>query len=140
MKKLTANNMKRCIGCYSCSLACARNVHKSLSWKRSGIRIHSSGGISTGYEATVCLACDPPPCATVCPTEALKPRKGGGIILKESLCIHCGECAKACPVDAIYFDPEKNIPVFCIHCGMCVPYCPHNCIEMTATSEEENDE
>jgi Fe-S-cluster-containing hydrogenase component 2 len=140
MKVLKAVNMKRCIGCYSCSLACARTIHKSLSWKRSGIRIHSSGGISTGYEATVCLACDPPPCASVCPTQALKPRKGGGILLKQKLCIHCGECAEACPVDAIYFDPQIFLPVFCIHCGSCVPFCPHDCLEMAEPSKESGNE
>lgn len=139
-KVLRPTNMKRCIGCYSCSLACARNVHKSLSWKKSGIRIHSSGGISTGFQATVCLACDPAPCALVCPTQALKPRKGGGVLLKEKQCIHCGECAEACPVDAIYHDPDKGTPVFCIHCGRCVPYCPHECIELVESPVEQSNE
>ena len=32
MKILTAPRMERCIGCHSCSLACARLVHKFLSW------------------------------------------------------------------------------------------------------------
>ncbi|MDK2922264.1 MAG: hypothetical protein PWR24_1821 [Desulfonauticus sp.] len=130
MKKLKAIDMKKCIGCYSCSLACAREVHKSLSWKRSGIQIRSSGGISTGFEAIYCLACDPPPCAEVCPTQALTPRKGGGILFKEKQCIACAECAKACPVGAIYFDLELRKPIFCLHCGRCVSFCPHNCIDL----------
>lgn len=140
MKILKASNMKRCIGCYSCSLACARSVHKSFSWKRSGIRIHSSGGISTGYEATVCLACNPAPCSSVCPTDAIKPKKGGGVVFREKVCINCGECAEACPVNAIYFDPDKNIPVFCIHCGRCVPFCPHDCLEMAEITKETSNE
>ena len=41
--------MDRCIGCHSCSLACARLIHKRLSWSASGIRIHSTGGLSTGF-------------------------------------------------------------------------------------------
>ncbi len=130
MKVLRAPNMSRCIGCYSCALACARINHKSLSWRRSGIHIRSSGGISTGFEARFCLACDPAPCAEVCPTGALRQRKGGGILLKKELCIHCEECAKVCPVEAIYFDPELRIPIFCIHCGRCVEFCPHNCLEL----------
>ncbi len=32
MNILTTPNMERCIGCYSCSLACARLVHRNLSW------------------------------------------------------------------------------------------------------------
>jgi len=63
MKILTTPRMERCIGCNSCSLACARLVHKRLSWLAAGIRIMSTGGLSTGFEARSCMACDPAPCA-----------------------------------------------------------------------------
>lgn len=130
MKRLKAVDMKKCIGCYSCSLACSREVHKSLSWIKSGIHIRSSGGISTGFEAIFCLACDRPPCVDVCPTMALKPRAGGGIVLRQNLCIGCGECEKACPIGAIYFDKETAKPIFCFHCGKCVELCPHGCLKL----------
>ncbi len=79
MKILTTPHMERCIGCYSCSLACARLVHRNLSWLTAGIRIKSSGGLSTGYTAITCLACNPAPCAAACPTGAFSQRKGGGV-------------------------------------------------------------
>ena len=104
MKTLITPRMERCIGCNSCSLACARLVHKRLSWMAAGIRISSSGGMSTGFEARTCLACSPAPCSEVCPTGAYTTRKGGGVIVKKNLCIRCGDCAHACPVDAIYLD------------------------------------
>lgn len=129
MKVLRASRMDRCIGCHSCSLACARMVHKQLSWNRAGIRIKSAGGITTGFEATVCLACDPAPCVMACPTGAFSQRRGGGVVVKRELCIRCGACAEACPVDAVYLDAEGN-PYVCIHCGRCVPFCPHTCLEM----------
>ena len=138
MKILRATAMGRCIGCYSCSLACARLVHKSVSWKRAGIHIRSSGGLSTGFEARVCLACNPAPCAQACPENALVQKKGGGVILKKDKCSGHGECAKACPVDAIYMDSELEIPVFCIHCGRCVQYCPHECLEMIEITSPED--
>jgi ferredoxin len=50
-------------------------------------------------------------------------------MVKMKLCIQCGECAEACPVDAIYLDATSN-PYVCIHCGQCVPFCPHDCLEM----------
>lgn len=138
MKILRASRMDRCISCFSCSLACARLVHKSLSWQRAGIRIRSAGGLSTGFEAQVCLACDPAPCAGACPTGAFSQRKGGGVIVKRELCIKCGECSRACPVDAILMDPEIGFPIVCIHCGRCVAFCPHDCLELVdATAETE---
>ena len=129
MKYLTAPRMERCIGCHSCSLACARLVHKHLSWDKAGIRIVSYGGLSTGFAARVCLLCNPAPCALACPTGAFSQRKGGGVMVKNNLCILCGECASACPVDAIYLDSTGE-PFVCIQCGRCVPFCPHDCLEM----------
>ncbi len=130
MKKLVTPRMERCIGCHSCSLACARLVHKRLSWETSGIRIFTSGGLSTNFEAKICLACNPAPCVQACPTGAYSQRKSGGVIVRRKLCIRCGECAKACPVDAIYIDYTGE-PFVCIHCGKCIPFCPHDCLELT---------
>lgn len=139
MKRLEAVRMEQCIGCHSCSLACARLVHKKLSWNTSGIRISSAGGLTTGFEAHICVACDPAPCAEVCPTEALKQRKGGGVIVKHDKCIKCGKCAEVCPVEAIYYETESDLPYLCIHCGRCVPFCPHNCIELRDISAREEE-
>ncbi len=121
--------MDQCIGCQSCSLACARLVYKKISWNNAGIRIHSSGGLSIGFIANRCLACQPAPCAEVCPTGAYSERPGGGVIAKNKLCIQCGSCVEACPVDAIYQDRHGDVYV-CIHCGQCVDFCPQDCLEM----------
>lgn len=128
MKKLSAVGMDRCIGCHSCSMACARLVHKQFSWINAGIHIHTSGGLSTGFEASVCLACNPAACAAVCPTGACVQRAGGGVKKNTKVCIRCGKCAAACPVEAVHVDPETSTPHVCIHCGHCVSYCPHDCL------------
>jgi Fe-S-cluster-containing dehydrogenase component len=139
MKILKTPRMERCIGCSSCSLACARLVHKRLSWLAAGIRIMSTGGMSTGFDARLCLACNPAPCVDACPTGAYAQRKGGGVNVKKSLCIRCGDCAHACPVDAIYLD-NTGEPYVCIHCGRCVPFCPHDCLEMMESLKESSAE
>jgi len=139
MKIFTTPRMERCIGCHSCSLACARLVHKRLSWDAAGIRIASSGGLSTGFEARTCLACDPAPCARACPTGAYSQRRGGGVLVRVNLCIRCGQCAQACPVDAIFLDTTGE-PFVCIHCGQCVGFCPHDCLEMVAVEGQPSGE
>lgn len=123
--------MDQCIGCHSCSLACARLINKQLSWNAAGIRIRSAGGLSTGFTAYRCLACLPAPCAQACPTGAFTERPGGGVIVKRALCIRCGRCVDACPVEAIHQERSGEVYV-CIHCGRCVEFCPQNCLEMLA--------
>ncbi|KUG27340.1 iron-sulfur cluster binding protein [hydrocarbon metagenome] len=138
MKVHRAARMERCIGCHACSLACARLVHKTISWNASGIRIKSSGGVTSGYQAVLCLACDPPPCAAACPTGAMTPRKsGGGVLHKRSICIRCGKCAEACPVGAIALD-DQRAPHVCIHCGRCIEFCPHGCLELFDAEEKHS--
>ena len=61
------------------------------------------------------------------------------MIVKRKLCIQCGDCAEACPVDAIYLDVTAE-PFVCIHCGQCVVYCPHDCLEMAEVVVEPSTE
>jgi Fe-S-cluster-containing dehydrogenase component len=86
--------------------------------------------MSNGFVVVVCRACDDPPCAKVCPVDALIVRKDGGVKLDESKCIGCKNCVDACIVNAVYWDDEINKPMICIHCGYCVPYCPHGVLAL----------
>ncbi len=140
MKILKPVRMDRCIGCHSCALACARLVNKKFSWHLSGITIRTSGGLSTGYEASVCQACEPAACVAACPTKACTQRPGGGVKKNAELCIRCGKCAEACPVEAVHMDRETGYPYVCIHCGRCVPFCPHDCLEMGEVSRDVKEE
>jgi formate hydrogenlyase subunit 6/NADH:ubiquinone oxidoreductase subunit I len=51
------------------------------------------------------------------------------VIIRKKICISCGSCAAACPVEAIFLDHTSE-PFVCLHCGKCVPFCPHDCLEM----------
>jgi Fe-S-cluster-containing dehydrogenase component len=136
MKLLTTPRMDQCTGCHSCSLACARLIHKSISWNTAGVRIQSSGGLSGSFLAVRCLACDPAPCVAACPTTAFSQRIGGGVVVRKKLCIRCGACITACPVDAIYANTQGEVFV-CIHCGRCVDFCPQGCLAYLETGELE---
>jgi Fe-S-cluster-containing dehydrogenase component len=130
--KIKVANPNRCIGCYSCMLACSRTNEDSLSLIDSAINITTSGGIESGLQIIVCRSCIDPPCAKACPTGALTPRKGGGVVVHKELCDSCGECVDACLPRAIHFD-KKGLPVICIHCGVCAKYCSHDVLELIKT-------
>lgn len=135
-KRLVIKDPGLCVGCQLCMYACARRF-PDAGLAKSAIRVRSVGGFERGFVVIVCRACPDPPCAKVCPTDALIRRKGGGVILNPSLCIGCGNCVEACPFGAIQWDITLDKPVICAHCGYCVDFCPHDVLGL---EEVDNDE
>ncbi len=135
LKVLKAEGMAKCIGCYSCMLACARTVHNNFSPRKSAIQIRSTGGLQSNFLALICRGCTNPPCVEACPTEALVQRKGGGVLFKKDLCTGCKQCVDACSAQAIFFDEEDKKPIVCIQCGTCTRYCPHKVLTMEVSDD-----
>ncbi len=133
-KILQALGMAKCIGCYSCMLACARYNYRSYSPKHSAMQVKTQGGIQGRFVADICRACVDAPCVRACPADALVQRRGGGALLVKEKCIGCEQCVPACPVQVVYWDGIQRTPIVCRHCGLCVVYCPHGCLEMAVTS------
>lgn len=129
-KILKAPGINKCIGCYSCMLACARIVHKSFSPRVSSIQVRSRGGLQSKFAAHICVGCIEPVCAVACPVEALTARHGGGVRFNAGKCISCGACREACIVKVIHFEEETGKPVICIQCGSCTRFCPHHVLVM----------
>jgi len=127
--RLAVLETEKCIGCQNCMFACARQ-HDEAGLTKSCIQIRSIGGMERGFKVIVCRACPDPPCAKVCPTGALTPRKGGGVDLDLPKCIGCGHCRDACMIGAVSWDDESNKPMICVHCGYCVSFCPHGVLGM----------
>ncbi len=110
-------------------LACSRTNADAISLIDSAIEVKTTGGIEGGMEIIVCHSCIKPPCANACPTGALTPRNGGGIILDRSICDSCGNCIDACLPRAIHFNRDK-MPITCVYCGMCARFCSHDVLEL----------
>ncbi len=128
-KRLALLDKERCVGCQSCMFACARRPGVG-GLAATSIWVRSAGGVRKGYVVIVCRACTDPPCALVCPTDALQLRPGGGVRLKAELCIGCRNCVEECVFGAVNWDSEQNKPEICVHCGYCVPYCPYDVLAM----------
>ncbi len=131
MKRLVIADIEKCVGCGICMYACSRKNVKNphIGYGRSAILAVSLSGFERGATIIFCHACEEPPCAQVCPTNALKPKKKGGVVYNERLCIGCKNCIEACKINAIFEREDGKISV-CIHCGYCAEFCPHNVLEV----------
>jgi Fe-S-cluster-containing dehydrogenase component len=128
---LKADNMNKCIGCFTCMLVCAAVNEKDHMLSKSAIRVKTTGGLGTKFIARVCSACTGfRACVAACPTGALKPRDGGGVVLDAKECIGCEKCVDACTVGAVNFNEQTALPIICKYCGACAKYCPHDCLKM----------
>jgi Fe-S-cluster-containing dehydrogenase component len=122
----------RCIGCQACVHACAEcETHKGHSM------IHLEyvdRGASTQTVPTVCMHCDSPTCADVCPADAIK-RSGDGRVMtaRKPRCIACSNCVLACPFGVPKMMTEIDLMMKCDMCydrtstgrkPMCATVCP----------------
>jgi len=122
----------RCIGCQACVHACAEcETHKGHSM------IHLEyvdRATSTQTVPTVCMHCDSPTCADVCPADAIK-RSGDGRVMtaRKPRCIACSNCVLACPFGVPKMMTEIDLMMKCDMCydrtstnrkPMCATVCP----------------
>jgi Fe-S-cluster-containing dehydrogenase component len=105
----------RCIGCQSCVNACAEcDTHRGTPLIHVDY-LDRRNSIAT--VPTVCMHCDDPTCAEVCPADAIKKNEDG--VVQSSLkprCIACSNCVLACP-----FGVPKMMVQFeqMMKCDMC---------------------
>ena len=122
----------RCIGCEACVLACSEcDTHKGHSMIHLE-RVDRSR--STQTVPVVCMHCDSPTCAEVCPADAIK-RTGDGVVqtARKPRCIACNNCVLACPFGVPKMQTEQELMMKCDMCydrtsvgrqPMCTTVCP----------------
>ena len=82
----------------------------------------------------VCMHCEQPTCAEVCPADAIK-RTGDGVVqsARKPRCIACGNCVLACPFGVPEVYEDRQIMMKCDMCydrtsvgkkPMCATVCP----------------
>lgn len=133
----------RCIGCRSCVAACAEcDSHRGQSMIHVDF-IDRKNTIATS--PMVCMHCEEPTCALVCPADAIK--KGEDGIVRSALkprCIACSNCVLACPfgVPTVHVGPELMMK--CDMCydrtsegkrPMCATVCPSQALSYVAPQE-----
>lgn len=107
-------NLRRCIGCNTCALACKmqNNVPDGMLWNRvltEGCdRFDSAEGVyphlTRTYLPLACQHCENPACERVCPTGATYKDDKGRVEIDYDKCIGCRMCMAACPYNARTFN------------------------------------
>ena len=113
-------NEWECWGCKTCEVACKQEMNtpegvKLIVVSEDGPKM-ADGAPTLTYRISMCQHCDEPPCADVCPDEAIAKRPDGIVVIDDALCSGCQACIEACPYDAIDFDDNKNIAQKCNLC------------------------
>jgi Fe-S-cluster-containing dehydrogenase component len=135
----------RCIGCQSCVQACSEcDTHKGHSMIHLEYvdRAHS---VQTA--PVICMHCDQPTCAEVCPADAIK-RTGDGVVqtARKPRCIACNNCVLACPFGVPKMRTEFNLMMKCDMCydrtsagkrPMCATVCPSQALFFGTRAEIE---
>ncbi len=107
-----AVDTKRCIGCWSCGVACKseNNIPNDIFWNRTltvggnmpNTPAGTYGNNTMSYTPVQCNHCDNPSCVAVCPTGATKKDIDTGIVtVNEDDCIGCQACVNACPYEGV---------------------------------------
>lgn len=109
-----------CVGCGACAEACkeANGLPKEIEPEltaRTWTVLQDRKGI---YVRQMCMHCQEPSCASVCPVGALYKSTAGPVAYDESKCIGCRYCMAACPFQVPKYEWEKALPRVqkCIGC------------------------
>ena len=135
----------RCIGCKACVEACSEcDTHKGHSM------IHLEyvdRSVSPQTVPVVCMHCDTPTCAEVCPADAIK-RTGDGVVqtARKPRCIACSNCVLACPFGVPKMQSSQELMMKCDMCydrtsvgkkPMCATVCPSGALYFGTRDEVE---
>ncbi|MBI2917125.1 MAG: 4Fe-4S dicluster domain-containing protein [Chloroflexi bacterium] len=99
-------DLKRCIGCRACVVACkAENgTPPGMFWREVYQWEYGKyPRVGRTYLPRPCMHCKEPACLNVCPSGATQKRADGIVWVDHDKCIGCRYCINACPYDARYF-------------------------------------
>ena len=135
MKKIYCD-IKKCLGCGSCEIACAVEHSRSKTLymaikedklpikRRKAQFINKSVAISTG-----CHHCEDAPCVAACMSAAMyKDKKTGQTMHDVDKCVGCWMCVMSCPFGALTRERQEKVIVKCDLCpDRDMPACVEAC-------------
>lgn len=148
-------DVRRCIGCMACQVACKAEYDVPLGVFRTWVPYRVTGKYPTvkkQFLPRLCNHCDDPPCVRACPVEATFKVEDGGFVLQHyDRCIGCKACMASCPYNARFMLPEHrtytDITKVVDKCTFCyhrvvqglVPACVQTCVGRARVFGDLND-
>ncbi len=129
-------DLRRCVGCHSCSVACKSENEVPLGKFRSWVKVIEKGrypDVSRQFLPSLCNNCENPICNRNCPVRATYRRPDGIVQVDQHRCIGCMYCMASCPYDVRYINPLRKIIQKCFFCDHRVdkgvePACVETCL------------
>lgn len=143
-------DLRRCVGCHTCSVACKCENLVPLDTYRTWVKIIEKGqfpNVSRSFLPSMCNNCENPICVRNCPTQATFRREDGIVMQDPHRCIGCKYCMASCPYDVRYVDSLKKIVQKCTWChhrvdaGLdpaCVNACPTSALVFGDLNDPES--
>jgi len=99
-------DLRRCIGCDTCTMAC-----KAVNATWRGVLFSRVLKYETGkyphsklhFLPVTCMHCEEPLCEKVCPSGATRKSENGIVTIESEKCLGCRYCILACPYTVRYY-------------------------------------
>lgn len=105
-------DLKRCIGCFGCQVACKAENGTRPGTTYARVVKRESGTYPEVRRLSIpvlCMHCSDPPCIEVCPTGASQARSDGVVFIDDEVCVGCRACVMACPYGARYYQDRERV-------------------------------
>lgn len=131
MTKAMIMDVTKCIGCYTCVIAC-KDEHVENEWlpytkpqpnentfwmKVQEIERGTQPKVRASWVAQPCMQCEDPPCMKAAQSGAIYKRTDGIVIIDPIKSVGQKQLVASCPYGAIYWNDALNIPQKCTFCA-----------------------
>lgn len=140
MKRTIIVEVKKCLGCKSCELACAiahsktKNLESAIFERPLPVYRRKVEYIDDVIISDGCRHCEEALCVLVCMSGAMYKDKDGTTQHNENKCVGCGMCIMVCPFGVI--KRKEKLVVKCDFCKdrkegpACVEACPTKVLKL----------